>query len=235
MVTAGVSRIFHFSTGFQDILLILATFLCLGVCVIPFFLSGLTHLKWARQASRWIYKHYNVWFWVVALSCWAILGTTLLICPDWTMTQYLAHLGDFFWWWAKTFPKLITSGLYLVFLVLCFNYGKKVMEKFDIDVGEFFRLPTIFTKEFVPIELTIWKVEGLASGGIKSNDIYVEVGLGDNQVQSTRVQHNVGTRAMIKQNMQLNFSHQSNSPYVFQNLIYSSQSFEILQVAFALF
>ena len=37
------------SVGFQDLLLGMASCVCLGICLFPMILGGLQHVKWARS------------------------------------------------------------------------------------------------------------------------------------------------------------------------------------------
>eukprot|EP00419_Tripos_fusus_P076005 CAMPEP_0172880644 /NCGR_PEP_ID=MMETSP1075-20121228/115572_1 /TAXON_ID=2916 /ORGANISM="Ceratium fusus, Strain PA161109" /LENGTH=177 /DNA_ID=CAMNT_0013732923 /DNA_START=391 /DNA_END=924 /DNA_ORIENTATION=- len=57
-----------------------------------------------------------------------------------------------------------------------------------------------------PVEVFIWKVEGLFSSSkkFKPNDVYVECHMGHNEPMRTRVHNNAGSSCLIRESFQLN-------------------------------
>merc|ERR1712217_797134 len=62
-----------------------------------------------------------------------------------------------------------------------------------------------------PVEIFIWKVEGLRSSErkLKANDVYVECHMGHNEPMRTRVHNNAGSACFIRESFQLNIDENS--------------------------
>lgn len=76
-------------------------------------------------------------------------------------------------------------------------------------IGEFRDWATLWSmKRFYPIEVFIWKVEGLPGMHLhQMNDVFVEVSCGYNNVMRTRVHDRAGHSCLFKESMQMNFDH----------------------------
>jgi len=102
----------------------------------------------------------------------------------------------------------------LLVLILLWKFKDRILETLGVDnpsmvVGEFRDWATLWSmKRFYPIEVFIWKVEGLPGVHLhQMNDLFVEVSSGYNNLMRTRVHLRGGHCCVFKESMQMNFDH----------------------------
>jgi hypothetical protein len=110
--------------------------------------------------------------------------------------------------------KVLMAFAALIILVLLWKFKDRILETLGVDnpsmvVGEFRDWATCWSmKRFYPIEVFIWKVEGLPAMHLHQfNDVFVEVSCGYNNVMRTRVHLRAGHGCIFKESLQLNFDH----------------------------
>lgn len=112
---------------------------------------------------------------------------------------------------AQVEAVLLGCAGFLVLLVL-WKFKDRLLEVLGVEnakhlIGEFRDWATCWSmRRFHPIELFIWKVDGLACSKLHShNDLFCEVSLGYNVNLRTRVHHRAGNGCIMKESIQLNF------------------------------
>lgn len=110
--------------------------------------------------------------------------------------------------------KVLMAFAALVVLVLFWKFKDRILETLGVDhpemvIGEFRDWATMWSmKRFYPIELFIWKVDGLPGLHLHQfNDVFVEVSCGYNNTMRTRVHPKAGHNCILKESLQLNFDH----------------------------
>lgn len=113
-----------------------------------------------------------------------------------------------------TVQKVLIACSALLVLVLFWKFKDRILETLGVDnpqmvVGEFRDWATLWSmKRFYPIELFIWKVEGLPGLHLhQMNDVFAEVTCGYNNVMRTRVHLRAGHGCVFKESLQMNFDH----------------------------
>jgi len=110
--------------------------------------------------------------------------------------------------------QVLVAFAALVVLVLLWKFKDRILETLGVDnpqmvVGEFRDWATLWSmKRFYPVEVFIWKVEGLPGMHLhQANDVFVEISCGYNNVMRTRVHLRAGHTCVFKESMQINFDH----------------------------
>ncbi|CAE7225410.1 unnamed protein product [Symbiodinium sp. CCMP2456] len=100
----------------------------------------------------------------------------------------------------------------LVAIAVVWKFKDRVFEVLGVEnaasvFGDFRDWATCWSmKRFHPVEMFIWKVEGLPSARLHSlNDVFCEVSLGYNMTMKTRVHQRAGHSCVFKETLQLNF------------------------------
>merc|ERR1740121_916440 len=104
-------------------------------------------------------------------------------------------------------------GVASIFIMLVlWKFKDRILDALGVEhagsiMGEFRDWATCWSMwRFRPIELYIWKVEGLAAANVhRKNDVFVETSLGYNVCMRTRVHKGAGHSCVIRESMQLNF------------------------------
>ncbi|CAK0892515.1 unnamed protein product [Prorocentrum cordatum] len=111
----------------------------------------------------------------------------------------------------KTQQCLVGAASIFIMLVL-WKFKNRILAALGIEhagsiVGDFRDWATCWSMwRFRPIEIYIWKVEGLPAANVhRRNDLFVETSLGYNVCMRTRVHKGAGHSCVIKESMQLNF------------------------------
>jgi len=143
-----------------------------------------------------------------------------LICLGVTLNQlFLINFNDFFFGVVNAFEMILkrTEQALIGVAALCaigvvWKFKDRVFEVLGIEnaaalFGDFRDWATCWSmKRFHPLEVFIWKVEGLPSARLHSpNDVFCEVTFGYNVVMKTRVHHRAGHSCVFKETLQLNF------------------------------
>ncbi|CAE7799157.1 unnamed protein product [Symbiodinium sp. CCMP2592] len=108
--------------------------------------------------------------------------------------------------------QILVGVAALVAIAVVWKFKDRVFEVLGVEnaasvFGDFRDWATCWSmKRFHPVELFIWKVEGLPSARLHSlNDVFCEVSLGYNMTMKTRVHHRAGHSCVFKETLQLNF------------------------------
>lgn len=173
-------------------------------------------LLWALPLMKPIKRHienkiYKI-FPVVTVINFIILGAAL------DRLHYVAF-NDLFFGAVKAVEVLINTTqrvllAFAAFIVLVFlwKFKDRILETIGVDnpqmvIGEFRDWATMWSmKRFYPIELFIWKVEGLPALHLhQANDVFMQVDSGYNVSMKTRVHLRAGHGCTFKESMQINF------------------------------
>lgn len=110
--------------------------------------------------------------------------------------------------------KVLMAFAGLIVLIFLWKFKDRILETLGVDnptmvIGEFRDWATMWSmKRFYPIEVFIWKVDGLPGVHLhQSNDVFAEISCGYNSVMRTRVHPRAGHACAFKESMQLNFDH----------------------------
>jgi hypothetical protein len=108
--------------------------------------------------------------------------------------------------------QVLVACVGFIVVIFLWKFKDRILEAIGVDnpqmvIGEFRDWATCWSmKRFSPIELFIWKVEGLPGIHLHQfNDVFIEVACGYNNVMRTRVHEKAGHTCLFKESMQLNF------------------------------
>jgi len=171
----------------------------------------------------------HVFYWGVLYVTLFVVMFMVMILPDWRMRDFLAYTGRFLHWVLVHVQKLITCVCIILAFWLAMRFRERIalvagMEHITIFRWSFFEALGMKGKQR-PIELFIWKVEGLQSATskvLKANDIFVECHLGFNEPMRTRVHNNAGRSCTIRESLQLNIN--ESSPGALLTLLVKDQT-----------
>ncbi|CAJ1340503.1 unnamed protein product [Effrenium voratum] len=127
--------------------------------------------------------------------------------------------NDVFFAIVKLFDVFLDSieqvliGISALFAIgIVWKFKDRVFEVLGVEnaaavFGDFRDWATCWSmRRFHPMEIVIWKVEGLPSARLHSpNDVFCEVSFGYNVTMKTRVHHRAGHSCTFKEALQLNF------------------------------
>ncbi|CAK9094722.1 Uncharacterized protein SCF082_LOCUS44508 [Durusdinium trenchii] len=158
-----------------------------------------------------------------------IILFTLGILPDWTVNEFVVYLVGFIDWVLVHTEKLIMSFS----ILFCFFLIWRLRHKIALATGlEHITLIRFSWRDLCgfgvrqrPIEVFIWKVQGLQSASskiTKPNDLFVECHMGYNEPMRTRVHNNAGSEAVIRESFQLNID--ENAADTLMTLLVKDQS-----------
>jgi hypothetical protein len=182
-----------------------------GVSCVAIVLWALPMMKpFKRCCESKIYKIFPL----ITVFNFILLGATL------NALNFLAF-NDLFFMSVQALEIVINSTQQVIMafaativLVLLWKFKDRILETLGVDnpqmvVGEFRDWATLWSmKRFYPIEVFIWKVEGLPGMHLhQMNDVFVEASCGYNNVMRTRVHLRAGHGCIFKESMQMNFDH----------------------------
>jgi len=111
--------------------------------------------------------------------------------------------------------KFLIGTAVLVMGFVFWKFKDRILETVGIEsssllIGDFRDWATCWSmRRFQPIEIFIWKIEGLPSSSlVQSNNPFCEVALGYNTRMRTRVHHAAGHSCIFKESLQMNFDPQ---------------------------
>jgi len=195
----------------QGWILLFATITVVWLFLLPCYCAG---LSWApfRRLSAWIHRRLLHFYLVMCCVNSAIMVLVLNWLPDWTASDYVAHLAGCLSFALANMLRFSGSAAIIVAFCLAVAFKDRIALLLGLDHQSFFKCKvrdclTCWTgARFQPIELWVWKVEDLPSADMFSaNNVFVEFYLGFNEPVRTRVHKNAGSRCVVKQRMQLNF------------------------------
>lgn len=108
--------------------------------------------------------------------------------------------------------RVLIAFVALIVLVFLWKFKDRILETIGVDnpqmvIGEFRDWATCWSmKRFTPVEMYIWKVEGLPAVHLhQANDVFVQIDCGYNVSMKTRVHLRAGHTCTFKESMQFNF------------------------------
>merc|ERR1712107_491385 len=112
--------------------------------------------------------------------------------------------------------KLVTSATILIVLYVLFHMRERVALAAGLEYMTVFRWSWRqalgFKSKQRPVEIFIWKIEGLESSSrktLKANDVFVECHMGHNEPVRTRVHNNAGGSCVLQESFQVNLDEHS--------------------------
>mmetsp|Transcript_53741 Transcript_53741/g.114707 ORF Transcript_53741/g.114707 Transcript_53741/m.114707 type:complete len:330 (+) Transcript_53741:78-1067(+) len=201
---------------YQDWILVAMCFVILSLWCMP-CLCGLCKNGCSRRFTGWVYTRMHTFYWAIVYATLLLVMFTVGILPDWSVQDFLDSLGDFCQWTSETLDKLSTCAAIVIGLVLMLKFRERLLYLTGMEHITIFRFNLWrslgFRTRRRPIELFIWKVEGLRSGGklLKANDLFVEVHLGDNEPMRTRVHNNAGNACELRESLEFNIDENSQT------------------------
>lgn len=213
---------------YQDWIL-LATCICLVTAwTLPCF-CGFMRSPLSKVFTAWVYTRLHLFYWTIGYFTLLVLAFTISVLPDWTASAFLAHLGLFVEWVLKHLVSTIKCSVVLFAFWLVYKFRERVLMAAGLDYIKVFTWdisnPLGIGVRRRPVEMFIWKVDGLQSSTgklMKANDVFVEVHLGDNEPMRTRVHNNAGRGCSIKESFQLNIN--EGQPHALVTLLLKDQS-----------
>lgn len=195
---------------YQDWILVAVSLLVLMIWCIP-CLCGRMRNSFSQAFTKLIYSRLHYYFCVVTYVNLALLMFTIGILPDWTVDEYIEYSVDCIGWVLEHMVKLIQSFAILAVICIAFSKRERLAQVAGMGHVTVFRINWRqlfgFRTRRRPVELFIWKVEGLQSSTskvMKANDVYIECHMATNEPMRTRVHNNAGTSCIIKDSFQLN-------------------------------
>lgn len=187
---------------YEETILLAVLVFMLGLCLIPF----LRPFRYCCETR--LHKVYPIITIINLIFLAAALNQLALI-----------SFNDFFFGVVNTFEECLERteqvliGVAALFAIgVVWKFKDRVFEVLGVEnasaiFGDFRDWATCWSmKRFHPLEVFIWKVEGLPSARLHSpNDVFCEVSFGYNVVMKTRVHHRAGHSCNFKETLQLNF------------------------------
>mmetsp|Transcript_73064 Transcript_73064/g.144883 ORF Transcript_73064/g.144883 Transcript_73064/m.144883 type:complete len:324 (-) Transcript_73064:33-1004(-) len=194
---------------YQDWILVAVSFVVVSIACLPCF-CGRMHNRCSRAFTKWVYTRLHVYFCFVVYIDLFIVMFSIGVLPDWTVNQYIRQTIHFVSWVLIHLQKLIVSISILMGLFLMVRFRDRLFMAAGMEHVTVIRWNwrDVFgwSARKRPVEVFIWKVEGLFSSSkkFKPNDVYVECHMGHNEPMRTRVHNNAGSSCLIRESFQLN-------------------------------
>lgn len=188
----------------------------------------------AREFTRKVYTQLHVFFWVTTYCNLIILMITIGTLPDWTVNEFVNYFVLFVSWILIHLEKMITSAGIIFGFLLVLRFRERIALAAGMEHVTVFRWSwkDLFSNgKNRPVEVFIWKVEGLQSSGgkvVKLNDIFVECHMGYNEPMRTRVHNNAGSACEFKESFQMNID--ETQPSCLMTLLIKDQNLLTSQV-----
>lgn len=202
---------------YQDWILVVVCTLVVFLWCLPCF-CGRMHTPCSRRFTNWVYTRLHVFYWGVLYITLFIVMLAVGILPDWTMPDFLGYVSRFVVWVLRKTQSMIISGCILAGFMMALKFRERVLFATGMEHITVFRWGIFeafgFKGKQRPVELFIWKVDGLQSSAaklLKANDIFVECHLDSNEPMRTRVHNNAGHSCIIREPLQLNINESSPS------------------------
>jgi len=217
------------STEYQDWILVAVCAGLVGIWTLP-CVCGHVKNPCGRAFSRWVYTRLHVFFCLVTYFNLFVLMFTIGVLPDWTVNQFLVYFIKFVTWVLLRLQKLVTSATILIVLFVLFRMRERVALAAGLEHMTVFRWnwrqALGFSSKRRPVEVFIWKIEGLQSSArktLKANDVFVECHMGFNEPVRTRVHNNAGSSCILQESFQVNLDESSMGTSM--TLLVKDQSF----------
>lgn len=162
-----------------------------------------------RCFKRWVSRHLQMYFCLGLCINSVLLFLFVKLTPGlkvntvfFAMVEVAAHLSD-------GLHEVLQQSAIIVGIVMLLGFRKKLLQLLGIEF-QLFNVSlsdclTCFTMSRLrPIEVSIWKIDGLLSG-FYSRTLYLRVLLGFNEAQHTRPHEGVSSAVILKERLQLNY------------------------------
>mmetsp|Transcript_47194 Transcript_47194/g.109138 ORF Transcript_47194/g.109138 Transcript_47194/m.109138 type:complete len:331 (-) Transcript_47194:159-1151(-) len=201
---------------YQDWILVAVCMGLVSFACMPCF-CGHMHNRWSRAFTHWVYTRLHVFFCFVMYFDLLVLMFTIGVLPDWTVNEFVQQAILFVTWVLVHLQKMIVSFTIIFGLSLMIRFRERLllaagMEHVTVIRWNWRDVFGLHTKKR-PVEIFIWKVDGLHSSSkkLKPNDVYVECHMGHNEPMRTRVHNNAGSGCNIRESFQLNIDESAAS------------------------
>lgn len=202
---------------YQDWLLVGVTCFVLSAWFLPCCCGSMRN-GCGRAFTHFIYTRLDRFFFTMFHLSLGTLAFTVLVLPDWTFNEYLVHLFLALCWVLEHIESLIQSGALMFIMFVLFKFRERIAKASGMDYVTFFRfgwrdivgLPS----KRRPIEIFIWKVEGIDSSVgslVRPNDLFIEAHMGYNEPMRTRVHNQAGSGCIIGESFQMNVDESSST------------------------
>jgi len=192
-------------------ILLLGTVTCVWLFCLPCWCAGLPYRN-ARKFANFVQTRLPLFYTFITLVIVGLMGTILVVLPDWDAVSYLAALAKFLGWFASHVVRFAISALILVAFGLLYLSKDRIMSLLGMEHVTLCRfswrdcLSCWSMNRFRVIEVRLVKVDDLPSKDMfNPNDVFVELHMGFNEPMRTRVHNNAGAGCLLGEVMQLNF------------------------------
>jgi len=206
---------------FQGWVLLFATITAIWLFCLPCYCAGLSPAP-ARRFAVWVSQRLPAFYLFMTIFNAAMLFLIVTWLPDWTPAEYALACAETLGATIKNLLSFATSIAMIVAFCIVVAFKDRIAQLFGLDHTMLFKckvrdcLNCWGTARFRPVELSIWKVEDLASVDMFSaNNVFVEVFLGYNEPMRTRVHNNAGSSCFLKESLQLNFDENDEEETLF--------------------
>lgn len=213
---------------YQDWIIVAVCALIIGMWCTP-CVCGRMRNRCSRQFTTWVYTRLHVFYWGVLYLTLFITMFMIWVLPDWTLADFLDYTGRFLRWILIHMQKMIISACIIFGFMLALKFRERITFLAGMEHITVFRWSLSeafgFKGKQRPIELFIWKVDGLQSSStkiLKANDVFVECHLGFNEPMRTRVHNNAGSSCVVREAVQLNIN--ESSPNTLLTLLVKDQN-----------
>lgn len=201
---------------YQDWILVLICTLLVGIACMPCF-CGRMNTRCSRAFTNWVYTRLHVFFCFVIYFDLFVLMFTIGVLPDWTVNEFVQQAVSFITWVLVHLEKMIVSFSILFGLFLMVRFRERLLLAAGMEhvtvIRWNWRDVLGFSTKRRPVEIYIWKVDGLYSSStkLKPNDVFVECHMGHNEPMRTRVHNNAGSACLVRESFQLNIDESAAS------------------------
>mmetsp|Transcript_24130 Transcript_24130/g.60233 ORF Transcript_24130/g.60233 Transcript_24130/m.60233 type:complete len:327 (+) Transcript_24130:81-1061(+) len=201
---------------YQDWIIVAVCVLLAALWCLPCICGKLGN-SCSRAFTAWVYSRMHVFYWFVLYFTLFVIMFTIGVLPDWTVDEFVQYLGLFIVWTLVHVQKVIVSLAIIVGFMLMLKFRDRVvflsgMEHITVFRFSLMQFLGIKVTKQRPVELFIWKVDGLQSSGgkmLKANDVFIECHMGFNEPMRTRVHNNAGHQCLIRESLQFNIDESS--------------------------
>jgi hypothetical protein len=205
---------------FQGWILMFASMTVVFLFCLPCYCAGLSY-PWARALAARCRQSMPTFFVVMALINGTAMFLIITWLPDWGYSDYIKAVARFAAWFITHLLKGLSSIIIIVAAIFVIAFKDRILLLLGLDHHQLFKfklrdcMSCFGQTRFRPVDLSILKVEDLAAGDIFSaNNVFIEVHLGYNEPQCTRVHINAGSSCMIKESLQLNYDEEDEDDHM---------------------
>lgn len=193
-----------FPIEYQDWILLVISLGFPFSILFPMWLAGLPY-KTARVWANYLQQHVWSFYALAWVGNFVLVVAVLQILPDWNFDDWTewAGIGS-----AEVFRHLsiyCSNGLILIFFFLLYCMRERIKIVLGIEDVYIFNCKMrdcffCWPSKIRAVEIYLYKVEELRAGSaMSSNDIFVEMKLGTNELVRTRVHKGAGSSTVLKE------------------------------------